>query len=242
MRTIARALLATACCCVIASAGAIQPPVQAGFNPNFVLYRIGSRPFGKSISTWTELSTQWIYAQPYDMNPFFDDTGEFCAVDQGGPVWFLAPIAGPSVNNATRECTIPHDKAILLSISFVSDTYPCPDPNFVPPPGQSLYDFLIADAKPIGDTVNLVAVTLDGKPIRGGLHYRYVSENLYSIKGDLSLQSTFDGCITGDWQPAIVDGYSMLFKPLSPGPHTIVRHTTSTTGSDLTFTYYLHID
>lgn len=242
MRPFLPAVLAVACCCAIASAVATEPSQNYGHGANPALYPKHSRPFGKGLSTWGELSVQWIYAQPFDQNPFFDDTGAHCAVGQQGPVWYLAPMNTPPVGSGSRSCTIPRDKAILLAISFVSDTYPCPDPNFEPAPGQSLYDFLIADAKPILDRINLVKVTLDGRPVRDGLDYRFASENLYSIKGDPSLQSTFDPCITTSWQPAIVDGFFMLFKPLRPGPHTLVRRTTSTTGRDQTFTYHLYIE
>lgn len=242
MRPYLSAVLAVACCCAIAPAMATEPSTDFGHGPNPALYPIHSRPFGKSLSTWGELSVQWIYAQPFEQNPFFDQTGAYCAVDQHGPVWYLAPIAAPRVSDVSRSCTIPRDKAILLAISFYSNTYPCPDPAFEPAPGQSLYDFLVADAKPNMDRTDLVEVTLDGRPLRRELDYRFVSENLYAIKGDPSLQSTFDSCITTSWQPAIVDGFFMLFKPLRPGPHTIVRHTTSTTGSDQTFTYHLYIE
>jgi hypothetical protein len=38
-----------------------------------------------------------------------------------------------------------------------------------------------------------------------------------------------------------VDGFFMMFKPLSRGQHTIVVHGTNTIGHDKTFTYHLTI-
>ncbi|RPH71563.1 MAG: hypothetical protein EHM78_06900 [Myxococcaceae bacterium] len=51
------------------------------------------------------------------------------------------------------------------------------------------------------------------------------------FKGDLSLQSTVDACITGTFQPAVVDSYFILFKPLRPGHHTITRRIITTRGT-----------
>jgi hypothetical protein len=57
----------------------------------------------------------------------------------------------------------------------------------------------------------------------------------------LSLREPLDPCITGDWQPAVVDGFFMMFKPLKPGQHVIRVHGTNTIGHDKTFTYFLTI-
>jgi hypothetical protein len=48
-----------------------------------------------------------------------------------------------------------------------------------------------------------------------------------------------DPCITGRYQPAVVDGFFMMVKPLPRGEHTIVVHGTATSGDDKTLTYYL---
>ena len=32
----------------------------------------------------------------------------------------------------------------------------------------------------------------------------------------------FDSCVTGRRQPAVSDGFFLMFKPMSPGQHTIV--------------------
>ena len=39
----------------------------------------------------------------------------------------------------------------------------------------------------------------------------------------------------------ISDGFFMMFKPLEPGPHTIVVRGTNVQGADKTFTYHLTI-
>ena len=210
-----------------------------GFNPNPVLFQKDARPYGKDMATWAESATQWIWGTPFEESPLFDPTGANCDVNQQGPVWYIARIAGPPVFSGTRTCTIPHQKAIFLYIGAVVD-YACP-PNFVPAPGQSLYDFLAADAKFFMDTVDSLEVSLDGQPLNDVFSYRFVSPDLFLLTGDLSLQEPLDACITGQPQPTVVDGYFMMFKPLEPGLHTIVVHGTNTFGHDKTFTYYLNV-
>jgi hypothetical protein len=212
-----------------------------GSNPNPALFAPNAEPYGVSMATWGERASQWVYAQPLDQSPLFDPTGANCGVAQQGPVWYLARIAGPPVFTGTRDCTIPHQKSVFLYIGAVVDTYPCPDPNFQPAPGQSLYDFLAADAKAGMDTVNLLEVSLDGQPLNQVFDYRYASSDLFEITGDLSLQAVLDPCITGTPQPAVVDGYFVMFKPLEPGLHQIVVHGTNTFGHDKTFIYNITI-
>src|SRR5262249_51293010 len=58
-------------------------------NPNPMLFPKDSRPYGRTMSRWAELTWSYIYGIDINRNPFFDITGEFCGVDQHGPVWFL---------------------------------------------------------------------------------------------------------------------------------------------------------
>jgi hypothetical protein len=229
-------------------ASATNATAQIGDGTSSVLFPKKSHPYGASLTTWAERIGQWIYGQPFDHNPAFDQTGADCAVDQGGQVWFIPPIFAPPgtprpiIQNASRTCTIPENRALLLDMGAVVDDYPCPAAfHFEPAPGQSLYDFLIADVKPLLDSVNLLDVSLDGRPIDNALSYRYTSNDLFQIVGDVSLQTTLDPCITGGPQSAVIDGFFMMFKPLEPGLHTIVVHGTNTFGDDRTYTYHLTV-
>lgn len=226
-----------AACCTLAVVTAAQAWPDHDDSP---IYPKWSHPFDRTINGWANLSMQWLYTQPYSQNPYFDPTGQYCAVGQQGPVWYMAPIFAMNPGSYTRTCTIPHNKAILFQVAWVADTWPCPDPNFGPAPGQSLYDFLYQDSGTYMMMMN-VSVTLDGKPIHDVLKYHYISDSLNSVKGDPSLQATFDSCITGAYQPVVTNGYFLMFKPLSPGMHTIVRTATNNMGMTNTFTYYLTI-
>lgn len=230
-------LAALAITALIATTGVTTP------NPNPELFGQDSRPYGRSMATWAEQASKWVYGEPLERSPLFDQTGANCAVDQRGPVWYVARIAGPKVFSGTRDCTVPHQKAILLYIGAVVDEYPCPAaPDWKPAPGQPLYDFLIADAKPVMDSVNLLEVTIDGRPMQNVLSYRYHSDKLFRITFDPSLKEPLgDACITGSPQQAIVDGFFMMVRPMSRGPHTIVVHGTAKSGDDKTFTYHLTV-
>jgi len=239
MRRIVFAVFAACCAAILQGSAAATP--DYGVNPSPVLFPKQSRPFGADLATWADRESQWAYAQPFAHNPVLDQTGADCAVGQSGPVWFLPRIAGPRVFSGTRSCVIPADKAILLEIGAYVDPYPCPDPAFHPAPGQSLYDFLIADAGAFMDGVNRLEVSLDGQAFGDVLSYRFHSAALFSLTGDLSLRPTFDPCITGSPQPAIVDGFFMMFKPFDPGLHTIRVFGTDVRGANKTYTYHLTI-
>jgi len=240
MRRIAYLIVLVACSGAMAQASATASP-DYGNNPNPALFPKQSHPYGAGLPMWADRESQWAYAQPLAHNPVLDHTGADCAVDQQGPVWFIPRIAGPRVFSGSRTCAIPPHKALFLEIGAYVDPYPCPDPSFHPAPGQSLYDFLIADAGAFMNGVNLLQVSLDGRPFSDVLSYRFHSADLFWLTGDLSLQATFDPCITGSPQPAIVDGFFMMFKPLDAGAHVIRVHGTDVRGADKTYTYYLNV-
>jgi len=226
-----------------APTSAVSEALGECHTPNPELFPKDAHPYGASMATWGDRLSQWIYEHPFEHNPLFDQTGADCGIDQHGPVWFLPRIGSSApVFSGTRSCTIPRHKAILLQIGNAIDTYPCPDPNFHPAPGQSLYDFLTKDAKPVMDTVNLLEVSIDGKALSNVMSYRYVSNDIFHITGDPSLVQKLDPCITGKPQPAISDGFFMMFKPLEPGQHTLHVHGTNTIDQDKTYLYNLTVD
>jgi len=204
-----------------------------------------AHPYGASMVSWSEQIWSWIYRQPAATNPLLDPTGASCDVDQSGPVWFLPSIIpGASVFHGERTCTVPRHAALLVQTAAFLNDFPCPDPTFRPPPGQSLYDFLVAGAAPFIDSVNLLEVTIDGvHPDENMLAFRFTSTSLFQVTGDPSLQTALDGCITGQPQPAVSDSYVFMVKPLPPGEHTLVWHTTDTFGmtGDTTLTYHLTV-
>ncbi len=197
-------------------------------NPNPALFPAQSHPYGLSMDTWAENWWRWELSIPAAQNPLLSAT-EDCSVGQSGPVFFVPPFAIGSQGH-TRSCTVEHGKAVAVSLSTVLNDFPCPDPTFHPAPGQSLFAFLLAGAVAGNADVAEIDVTLDGEPLNDILTYHFASDDLMYFKGDLSLQSTVDSCITGGFQPAAVDAFFIIFKPLSPGHHTITRRVVTSTG------------
>ena len=204
-------------------------PETPGGNSNPALFPAQSHPFGSGMETWAENFWRYVLAIPAAQNPFLSPTSD-CSVGQGGPVFFVPPLPVGS-KNLSRSCTVEHGKAVGVTLSSVLNDYPCPDPNFQPAPGQSLFDFLLAGAVSGNSDIAEIDVTLDGQPLNDILAYHFASHDLMFFKGDLSLQSTVDSCITGMFQPAAVDSYFILFKPLAPGHHTITRRIVTTRGT-----------
>ena len=210
-------------------------------NPNPMLFPKDARPYGRPMSRWAELTWSYIYGIAPDQNPFFDTTGEHCAVDQHGPVWFLPAVPGSSLgNNVTRACTIPRGRAIMLQMSSAINDYPCPDPSFHPAPGQSLYDFLYDVISPLFDNVTGFTVTLDGVNINDPLSYRFFSPAVFNFSPSLAMVA-FDSCVTQTNMQGVVDGFYLLFKPMTPGQHTIVLIGHDMEGVPVTLTEHLTV-
>jgi hypothetical protein len=200
-----------------------------GHDPNPALFPVQSHPFGFSMETWAENWWRWVLSIPAAENPILSLTSD-CSAGQGGPVLYAPPFPVGS-KNLTRSCTIEHGTAVAITLSSVLNDYPCPDPTFQPAPGQSLFDFLLAGAVAGNGDIAEIDVTLDGEPLKDILTYHFASHDLMYFKGDLSLQSSVDSCITGGFQPAAIDAYFILFKPLRPGHHTITRRVVTTRGT-----------
>jgi hypothetical protein len=195
---------------------AVSPAPAAGRNPNPGVSPINSAPYGKSYGEWGAAWWTWALSFPADRNPIFDATGEFGSQGQAGPVWFLAGTSGGAVE---RTITIPAGKGLFLPLLNVINDYPCPDPNFQPPPGQTLEEFLREGAIFFVDHATELSVEVDGVPLRNLFDYRATSD-LFTFTGDPSM-TAFDPCITGQPQPAVSDGYWLMLSPLRPGQHTI---------------------
>jgi hypothetical protein len=173
--------------------------------------------YGLSYSEWGAQWWRWAYSFPVAQFPPLLSGELDCSAGQSGSVWFLAGTVGQGP--VTRSCTIPAGKALFLPIiTFVND-YPCPDPNFQPPPGETLEQFLTEGAAEIIDLVTELEVVVDGRSLNDLFSYRTTSR-LFTFTADPSLVA-FDSCVTGTQQFGVTDGYSILLNPLPAGQHTI---------------------
>jgi hypothetical protein len=142
---------------------------------------------------------------PEEGNPMVDDTGEDCANNQTGPVWFLAGTGGGAV---TRECTIPSDKGILIPIINVE----CDSASGSGDTEAELRSCAKADQ----DTVIAKEITIDGVNVGNLDSYRFQSPLF-----NLTFPENNIAGIAPQTTKAISDGYWILLEPLSPGSHEI---------------------
>lgn len=180
--------------------------------PNHVLYPPNAQPFGHSYEEWAVKFWQRLMA--FDCATIFSEN--VFGLNQDENVFFLSG----SVGTYNVDVTIPRDKAIMTPIVNYINDYPCPDPGFQPAPGQSLEDFLAEGAASFIDLVDNIEVTLDGEALENLEDYRF-SSDLFYFTGNPELPTCLDPCVTGTEQPAVTDGYYLIFKKMSVGQHTL---------------------
>ena len=76
--------------------------------------------------------------------------------------------------------------------------------------------------------------------IQDPLSYRFTSDDVFRFQPDLSMVA-FDSCITQTHMLGVTDGFYLLFKPLTPGQHTIVLIGHDMQGVPVTLTEHLTI-
>jgi hypothetical protein len=90
------------------------------------------------------------------------------AINQSGPVWFLASTFAPTPPIPTRSLTIPAGTAIFFPLIDYLDDYPCPYTTYPPGSKESLEDFLIDDAAKTINQTNQLPLS----PGKHTLHFR----------------------------------------------------------------------
>jgi len=200
-------------------------------NPNPGVIPPHARAHGRSYGEWEAQWWRWAYSFPFALFPPLQSGELDCSAGQSGSVWFLAGTTGQGP--VTRSCSIPTGKALFIPVITYLNDYPCPDPNFQPPPGQTLEEFLTEGAAAIIDLVTELEVVVDGQPLNDLFSYRATSR-LFTFTADPSLVA-FDSCVTGTPQSGVTDGYAIMLSPLPPGPHTIFIHGVIDFGGGSTF-------
>lgn len=186
---------------------------------------------GKTQGEWGALWWQWALSVPADRNPVADPTGEFSAVGQSGPVWFLAGSFGDSVE---RTCTIPAGKAIFMPVFntvFGAGVGDCTPPDCD-------VDQLRANAAAAMETATLLEAFIDGLPVRNLRRHRAASPEPFSVT--LPEGAVF-GLPSGTFYPHVTDGYWLMLPPLSLGQHEIRLRAVSSLGLDFQVVYHLTV-
>jgi len=186
-----------------------------------IAYAQGEAPFGSNYASWCEAWVKHFYSIPCKQNPLFAASENRNEPKQEGPVFFLSGTLGGTIE---RTANISKESGIFFPVLNYVASYPCPYAGFKPAPGQSLKDFLLRTAAGMVDQGSHMSVTLDGVRITDLLPYRVTTEIFYFTA--LPELTCLDGCITGELQPGLADGYWIMLRPLSVGKH-ILQYTAS---------------
>jgi hypothetical protein len=183
--------------------GTILPSVmKSSYAANVQVFSADSKPYNLTYGDWTARFWQWLHSIPKPDNPAVDSTGKNCALKQSGPVWFLPGTFG---GTNQRTCTVPKDKAILLSAINVMCSFA---EHHVKTESE-----LRACAKADQDKVTSTVITVDGIPIK--------PVRLQSSVFNVTLPDNNALGLKPQTSPALSDGYWAFLKPLPPGDHTI---------------------
>jgi hypothetical protein len=163
-----------------------------------------SAPYGIPYGDWLAKWWQWTFSIPTVQHPRDAYTPEKCALNQEGPVWFLADQLG---GREERTCTIPAGKAIFVPLLVGECDYSMPDVKS----DQDLRRCAMA-----GNEYGVIEATVDGVKLKSLEQYRTQSgffnitipeDNIYNSRA-----GTFR---------ALTDGFFVFLEPLPPGKHDV---------------------
>jgi hypothetical protein len=175
--------------------------------------------FGKTNQQW---STEWWRTMmSYDCahNPLNLQSLSM-TVNQASPVVFLS---GMPSGISVRTIEVPRDKAFFVPIINVLKEYPSVNTDQNPRPGQTVEQFLKAEAAKYINLATNMKVVLDRDLIKITSKDR-VATNLFYFKGNEDLSGCVGQAVTGQLQAGVSDGYWIVIDHLSPGRHTLHTH------------------
>jgi hypothetical protein len=183
-----------------------QDMVRPDFNISSLVYDLNSNPFSISYSDWTEKWWQWTYSIPWNKNPSYDDTGEYCNENQHGPVWFLTQGFGHPVE---RTCIIPQNTALLIPLLNSECSYA----EFRELKTEKE---LRKCAKNMQDFVTGAEASLNNITIFNAEKYRIQTDLFnFTLPQDNILN------LTAQTTQAVADGNWLFLKPLPPGKYEL---------------------
>ncbi len=171
------------------------------------VYHPGSAPYGRPISEWAEEWIKWSLSIPRSGSPILDTSGIRCAVNQRGPVWFLAGTFGTSVR---RSCVIPSSKALFFPViekecSFAED-------------GEQIdtEEGLVDRAKYLMDLVTYMKLNIDGCNVESLQRFRARSRVFDLIFPQNNVYGVRKG-----YTRSVTDGYWVMLKGFESGKHVL---------------------
>jgi len=180
--------------------------MTTGSSNNLIVFSLDSDPYGVSYAEWTAKWWQWVLSLPVENNPVNDTTGKNCAINQSGPVWFLAGTVGGVVN---RNCAIPAEKSILFPILNHGGT-------LADSPTIKSEEELLSHATAEMDIISNLEVMVDSVKLSDLQRYRVRSPVFEVVLPEKNLFGGTPGPTRG-----VSDGYWLFLEPLPKGKHRI---------------------
>jgi hypothetical protein len=206
-------------------------------------------PFDASYEDWAAAYWQWAMSIPVQHNPVLDGP---CEQDQSGDVFFLASTQG---GGHQRSCTIPRGKGIFIPL-LTTVARSCPEMADNQLQCQDLVseDGIRGQAGETIDTANpRLRLAVDGQVISTFSQYRVESSLFLDTSPKDPQDRLFSKCSgpiesnvcqvpEGTQRRAVADGYFVMLRQLSDGPHTIeIAANVSPESSEPAFEVTYHI-
>ncbi len=175
--------------------------------------------FGKTNQQW---STEWWRTMmSYDCtnNPLNQQSLSM-TINQASPVVFLS---GMPSGISVRTIEVPRDKALFVPIINVLKEFPSTNTDQNPRPGQTVEQYLKAEAATYINLATNMKVVLDRDLIKITSKER-VATGLFNFKANKDLAGCVGQAVTGQVQVGVSDGYWIVIDHLSPGRHTLHTH------------------
>ena len=163
-----------------------------------------STPYGIPYGDWLAKWWQWSFSIPTAQHPRDAYTPEKCAINQEGPVWFLADQLG---GQEERTCTLPAGKAIFVPLLVGECDYSIPDVKS---------DEALRRCAIEGNEYGVVEATVDGVKLKNLEQYRTQS-GFFNITIP---EDNIYGLHAGNFK-ALSDGFFLFLEPLPPGKHDV---------------------
>jgi hypothetical protein len=189
------------------------------------------KPYGLSYGKWTVKWWEWAFSAPTSISPLLDDDGTNAAVNQSGPVWFLAGTIAENFDPrkvVNRKCTLPDDKSIIFPV-INYEMNPLENPEF------GIQSDLIEHVRTDIDDIVTKDAVVDMETIPT---FRIQSD---PASFTLSIESDNGLGVPAGVTNIAADGYWVFLKPLSVGKHEIYFHGSCAAGTRCTAVNY-HIE
>jgi len=213
---------------ILTHAVAVEAVPTAKADRNAAAFPPQSTPYDTTFSQWAGALWRWAYSFPLGQNPIEDTTGQFAALGQSRPVWFLSGSSGTSGQPVTRTIMVPSGKslffpiidAIWINIPVLGDNPWSPEQR----------EFAFSIISPLIDNAYGLSCDVDGKPVRNLPAYRTMTPPEDEYEVTLPENNVLGVPISGTFGPTVDDGIYLMLPPLSVGTHTL-RFTASSQGS-----------